>query len=60
MKIEIFESLSSIYTQSYIDSKPVGTIHLEKMKYGKEYDILIKGIKWKVILTEDNHLLFIP
>jgi hypothetical protein len=57
--IKIFEGKNSIVTQSYIDEIPVGTIHLEKMIYGKKYEILIKGMEFSIMLFDDNHLIFI-
>lgn len=59
LKIEIFEGENSICTTSYIDEKPCGTVHLEKMINGKFYDININGKTFNLMLYQSDHLLII-
>lgn len=49
-----------ITSGKYKDGKDCAIVHLENMKYDKEYSIFIKGVKYKMILSNQDHLWIVP
>jgi len=45
-----------VVTTGWIKKLPAGIIHLENMKYGKTYPIMLDDKKYYLKLSDDDHL----